>query len=106
MAAALEGRTVLEECRGATRLRGSPVRTTWWEQDLTLPPEPEEDEGDVAPGREAIGASWEGRSSAPDHPTAQQQRDARRAEWEARDLAAEEEQDRRWAEAHLPSDLI
>ena len=31
-------RPILKECRGAARLRGSPVRPTWWEQDLTLPP--------------------------------------------------------------------
>ena len=71
MAAAIGERAVLEECRGATRLRGSPVRTAWWEQDLTLPPEPEEEEGDAAPGREAIRASWEGRSSTPARPRRQ-----------------------------------
>ena len=32
---------ILEECRGAPRLRGILVRNTWWEQDLTPPPEPE-----------------------------------------------------------------
>ena len=27
-------RPILEECRGAERLRGSPVRPKWWEQDF------------------------------------------------------------------------
>ena len=27
-------RPILEECRGAERLRGSPVRLKWWEQDV------------------------------------------------------------------------
>ena len=113
VAAAIGERPVLEECRGAARLRGSPVRTAWWEQDLTLPPEPEEDEGDVAPRTETDGVSWEGRSPTharprrqAHHETVRRQQEARRAEWEARDLEAEEEQDRRWADAHLPSGLI
>lgn len=28
------GSLILEECRGAERLRGTPARTTWWEQVL------------------------------------------------------------------------
>ena len=35
-----------------------------------------------------------------------EQQAARRVEWEARDLEAEAERDRRWAAAYLPSDLI
>ena len=27
-------RPILEECRGAERLRGSPVRLSWWEQEF------------------------------------------------------------------------
>ena len=105
----------MKECRGATRLRGSPVRNTWWEQNLTPPPEPERGD-DGTPGLGAIlGASREGRSFPPGHahyqPTAaatslEEQQAARRAEWEARDLDAEAELDRLWAQAHLPSDLI
>ena len=113
VAAAIETRPILEECRGATRLRGTPVRPTWWEQDLTLPPESEDDEDDDEPGTGGAGPPREGRSSMPARPRRQPdqralaaQRAARRAEWEARDLAEEEEQDRRWAQAHLPSDLI
>ena len=49
VATTIMARPILEECRGAARLRGTPVRTTWWEQDLTLPPEPEE-EDDGTPG--------------------------------------------------------
>ena len=56
----------------------------------------------------------EGRSFPPSHPhyqahqetTLEEQQAARRAEWEAPDLDAEAEQDRRWAAASLPSDLI
>ena len=108
-------RPILEECRGAARLRGSPVRTTWWEQDLSLPPEPEE-EDDGEPGRGGkAGPPWEGRSSRPDRrqrrpqqqeASAEEQRAARRAEEEVKDPEAEEELERRWAEAHLPAGLV
>ena len=27
-------RPILEECRGTERLRGSPVRLSWWEQEF------------------------------------------------------------------------
>ena len=43
VAATIEGRPVLKECRGAGRLRGTPVRPTWWEQCLD-PPEEEDQE--------------------------------------------------------------
>ena len=43
VAATIEGRPVLRECRGAERLRGTPVRPTWWEQCLDPPEEEEED---------------------------------------------------------------
>ena len=32
----IEGHRILEECRGATRRRGTPTRTYWWEQELTF----------------------------------------------------------------------
>ena len=31
---AIADRPILEECRGAERRRGSPVRLHWWEQDF------------------------------------------------------------------------
>ena len=31
---AIADRPILEECRGAERLRGSPVRLSWWEQEF------------------------------------------------------------------------
>ena len=31
-----EGRRILEECWGAARRRGTPVRMYWWEQELTF----------------------------------------------------------------------
>ena len=98
MATGLEERPVLRECRGAARLRGSPVRTTWWEQDLTLPPEPEEDEeGERRPSRQGMGVgNLEER---------QERHRAERAELNLGDRG-EQEQDRLWAQAHLPSDLI
>ena len=103
VAAAIGERPVLEECRGAERLRRSPVRTTWWEQDLTLPPEPEEGEDDVAPGMGGVGPPRERRSSSP---SLQAQQEARRAAWAARDSDEDEERERRWEAAHLPADLI
>ena len=30
----IEGRKILEECRGTARRRGTPARTYWWEQEL------------------------------------------------------------------------
>ena len=33
---AIEGRPLLEECRRAERLRGSPSRQYWWEQEYDL----------------------------------------------------------------------
>ena len=36
IAKTIEGRKILEECRGATRRRGTPARTYWWEQELTF----------------------------------------------------------------------
>ena len=41
VAKAISTRPILEECRKAARRRGTPVRSTWWELDLTQPPEPE-----------------------------------------------------------------
>ena len=41
MAATIKGCSVLEECRGAGRLRGTPVRLIWWEQCLDPPEETE-----------------------------------------------------------------
>ena len=60
---------ILEECRGAARRRGTPVRNMWWELDLTQPPEPDRG-GDGTPGlRECLGtAHREGRSFQPGHP--------------------------------------
>ena len=111
-------RSILKECRGATRLRGSPVRDTWWEQDLTPPPEPERGD-DGTPGLGAyLGSSTEGWSFSPCHPHYQppsaatsfeKQQASWRAEWEEREawgLDAQAELDRLWAQAHLPSDLI
>ena len=43
VAKTIDGRPVLEECRGAERLRGTPVRQTWWEQELSPPPEPKKE---------------------------------------------------------------
>ena len=64
---------------GAMRLRGTPIRNTCWKQVLIPSPESERGGGDqTAPGLEQT---------------------ARRAEWEARDLGAEAEWDRRWAAA-------
>ena len=31
---AIADRPILEACRGAERLRGSPVRLSWWEQEF------------------------------------------------------------------------
>ena len=53
VAATIEGRPVLRECRGAERLRGTPVRPTWWEQCLDPPEEDEEDQGRAAEVAEA-----------------------------------------------------
>ena len=115
MAATIAARPILEECRGAERLRGTPVRATWWEQVLTLPPEPAREGNGAAPSLGALLAPTSGRTFPPGHPHHQphqesaslaDQQAARRAEWEARDLGAEAEQDRRWAAAYLPSDLI
>ena len=36
IAKTIEGRKILEECRGAARRRGTPARTYWWEQELTF----------------------------------------------------------------------
>ena len=33
---AIEGRALLEECRGAEKRRGSPSRQYWWEQEFDL----------------------------------------------------------------------
>ena len=97
MAAAIETRPILEECRAAARLRGTPVRPTWWEQDLTLPPDPEEEDDDE-PGTGGDGPPKEGRSASRALPRRQprqslslaEQRAARRAEWEARNTEEEE----------------
>ena len=118
VAETIASRPILKECRGATRLRGSPVRDTWWEQDLTPPPEPERGD-DGTPGLgEILGSSREGRSFPPGHPhyqpppattTLEEQQASWRAEWEereARGLDAQAELDRLWAQAYLPSDLI
>ena len=113
VAKTISTRPILEECRGAARRRGTPVRSMWWELDLTQPPEPDRG-GDGTPGlRECLGtAPREGRSFQPGHPhyqpprasatTAEEQLAAWRAEWEARDPAAEAELARRMAEAYLP----
>ena len=88
-------------------MQGSPVRATWWEQDLTLPPEPEKGEDDAAPGMGGVGPPRERRSSSPDGATTlQAQRDARRAAWVAQENEDDGEQERLWMEAHLPSDLV
>ena len=119
VAKAISSRPILEECRGVTRLRGSPVRDTWWEQDLTPPPEPER-ESDGTPGLGAYlgSASREGRSFPPDHPhyqppqaaaSLEEQQAAWRTEWEerqAQDPDNQAELDRLWAQAYLPSDLL
>ena len=34
IAETIEGRKILEECRGAQRLRGTPTRDMWWDQQL------------------------------------------------------------------------
>ena len=31
---AIADRPILEECRGAERMRGNPVRLSWWEQEF------------------------------------------------------------------------
>ena len=111
----ISSRPILEECRGATRLRGSPVCDIWREQDLTPPPEPERG-GDGTPGLGTyLGSSREGRTFPPVHPhyqppqaatSLEEQQAAWRAEWEAQDIDAEAERDRLWAAAHLTLDLL
>ena len=110
VAAAVGERPVLEACKGAERLRGSPVRTTWWELDLTLTPEPEEEEDDVAPGMGGSGPPRERqlpRQGTGTEPLEEQQA-LHRAKGMTLNLGAggKQEQDRLWAQAHLPSDLI
>ena len=119
VAKTISARPILKECRGATRLRGSPVRDTWWELDLTPPPEPE-GVSDGTPGLGAIlgSAPREGRSFPPGHPhyqppqaaaSLEEQQASWRAEWEeqqARDPDDQAERDRRWAQAYLPSDIL
>ena len=97
-------------------MHGSPVRVTWWKQDLIPLPEPEREGGDGTPGLGAyLGSSGEGRPIPPGYPhyrppqaaaSLEEQQEAWRVEWEARDLDAEAERDRLWAAAHLPSDLL
>ena len=103
VAATIAARPILEECRGAERLRGTPVRATWWEQVLTLSPEPARKGNGVAPSLGALLAPTSGRTFPPGHPhhqphqestSLEDQQAARRTEWEARDLGAEAEQDR------------
>ena len=36
IAKTIEGRKILEDCRGAARRLGTPARTYWWEQELTV----------------------------------------------------------------------
>ena len=109
---------VLEESKGTARLQGTSVCDTCWEQDLTLAPESERGD-DRTPGLGAfMRAPGEGRSFPPGHPhyqpppattTLEEQQAswrAEREEWEARDLDAQAELDRLWAQAYLPSDLI
>ena len=104
VARTIKDRPILVECRRAGRLRGSPVRPAWWEQDLTLPPEPEEEADDVAPGMGGAGPPRERRSSAPMGATSlREQQAARRAAWAARDRTDDGEGERMWAAAHLPS---
>ena len=91
-------RPILEECRGVARLRGSPVRDTWWELDLTPPPEPE---------RVRDGHPHHQPTQAAASPEEQQA--TWRTEWEERQEQAPDAQaelDRLWAHAHLPSNLI
>ena len=40
---AVEGRPILEECREAERMRGSPTRSYWWEQEFELTEEETEE---------------------------------------------------------------
>ena len=42
IATTIEGRTLLEECRGAERRSGSSSRQMWWQQEMTLE---EDDDG-------------------------------------------------------------
>ena len=109
VAETVSARPILQECRGARRRRGTPVRPTWWEQDLTPPPAPER-ERENAPRRGTFGPP-RGRTFPPGHPhhqpvrTVEETRAARRAERETWDSEAEAELDRRWAQAHMPADL-
>ena len=49
MAKTIADCSVLEEYRGDERLRGTPVHTTWCEQELTPSPEPVREGGEEAP---------------------------------------------------------
>merc|ERR1712086_342394 len=70
IAKTIEGRDLLEECRGAERRSGSSSRHYWWQQEMTLE---EDDEGagggGIFPRRfydEAGHEVYEGRADAPD----------------------------------------
>ena len=116
MAKAISTQPNLEECRGAVRRRGTPMRSTWWEQDLTQPPEPNRGGGrwNAWTGGVSRWGPREGRSFPPGHPhqqphqqphqssTAEEELRVWRAEWEARDPTAEAELAMRMAEAYLP----
>ena len=113
VAKAIATRLVLEECRGAARLRGTPVRDTWWEQDLTPSSEPERGDAGM-PGLGAFtrapGKGWLfplGHCHPQPHQTStslEDQQAAQRTQWEARDLDAEAVLDGMWDAAHLPLD--
>ena len=88
------------------------MRNTWWELDLTQPPEPDGgSDGTPGLGKYLGAAPREGRSFPPGHPhhqpprasatTADEQLAAWREEGEARDPTAEAELARRMAATHL-----
>ena len=87
VAKTIDGRPVLEECRGAGRLRGTPVRQTWWEQELSPPPEPEKEARGGSPWHGGAGGGGGSRSKRWDGDAAR-----RRRQWE--DLVAERREGR------------
>ena len=90
IATTIEGRTLLEECRGAERRSGSSSRQMWWQQEMTLE---EDDDGHFfdAAGNEVRADSGQRRERGGVFPS-QSPRDPheRHMERPARDAASED----------------